>query len=69
MFHHNVAKMLFLCKLARPDIQTAVAFMCTRVNGPDIDDYKKLTLVMKYLCGTLHMPLLLEADNMHAVKW
>ena len=30
-FHHNVAKLLFLCKRARPDIQTAVAFLCTRV--------------------------------------
>jgi hypothetical protein len=27
MFHHNVAKLLFLCKRARPDIQTAVAFL------------------------------------------
>jgi hypothetical protein len=42
MFHHNLAKMLFLCIRARPDIQTAVAFLCTRVNGPDVDDYKKL---------------------------
>jgi hypothetical protein len=29
MFHHNVAKLLFLCKRARPDKQTAVAFLCT----------------------------------------
>jgi hypothetical protein len=41
-FHHNVAKLLFLCKRARPDIQTAVSFLCTRVKQPDIDDYKKL---------------------------
>jgi Reverse transcriptase (RNA-dependent DNA polymerase)/Zinc knuckle len=26
LFHHNTAKLLFLCKRARPDIQTAVAF-------------------------------------------
>lgn len=26
-FHHNVAKLLFLCKRARPDIQTAIAFL------------------------------------------
>ena len=31
MFHHNVAKLLFLCKRAQPDIQTSVAFLCTRV--------------------------------------
>ena len=42
MFHHNVAKLLFLCKRAQPDIQTAVAFLCTRVKSPDMDDYKKL---------------------------
>jgi hypothetical protein len=42
-FHHNVEKLLFLCKRARPDIQTSVAFLCTRVKNPDIDDYKKLT--------------------------
>jgi hypothetical protein len=69
LFHHHVAKMLFLCKRARPDIQTAVAFLCTRVKGPDVDDYKKLTRVVKYLRGTLQMPLTLEADNMHVVKW
>jgi hypothetical protein len=36
MFHHNTAKLLFLCKRARPDIQTAVAFLTTRVKGPDV---------------------------------
>eukprot|EP00978_Attheya_sp_CCMP212_P027965 scaffold95216_cov68-Attheya_sp.AAC.3 len=35
MFHHNVAKLLFLCKRTRPNIQTAVAFLCTRVKSPD----------------------------------
>ena len=25
-FHHNMAKLLFLCKRARPDMQTVVAF-------------------------------------------
>lgn len=40
MFHHNTAKLLFLCKLTRPDIQPPVAFLCTRVKEPDQDDYK-----------------------------
>jgi hypothetical protein len=31
MFNHNVGKLLFLCNQARPDIQTAVAFLCTCV--------------------------------------
>jgi hypothetical protein len=69
MFHNLVAKMLFLCKRARPDIQTPVSFLCKRVKGPDTDDYKKLTRVVRYLRGTLRMPLTLEANNMHVVKW
>ena len=31
MFHHNVAKLLFLCKCACPDIQTAVVFLSWQV--------------------------------------
>jgi hypothetical protein len=68
MFHYNIAKLLFLCKRARPDIQTAVAFLCTRVKGPDADDYKKLTRGMKYLRAAINMPLTLQADNMGVMK-
>lgn len=67
MFHHNVAKLLYLYKRARPDIQTAVAFLCTRVKSPDVDDYKKLGRVMKNLLGTLQMPLTLEANSSHII--
>ena len=58
-----------MCKQAHPDIQTAVAFLTTRVMAPDKDDYIKLAWVMKYLCGTRTMPLTLEADNLQLVKW
>jgi hypothetical protein len=69
MFHHNTAKLLFLCKCARPDIQPAVAFLCTRVKGLDTDDYKKLTCVMNLLHATIKMPLTLEADRSNVIKW
>ena len=68
-FHHNVAKLLFLCKRARPDIQTAVAFLSTRVQHPDRDDYKKLGRAMKYLQKTICLPLTLEADDLQLVHW
>ena len=48
-FHTFTAKNLFICKQARPDIQTAVAFLTTRVKEPDQDDFKKLTRLMTYL--------------------
>ena len=30
MYHHNTVKLIFLCKHARPYIQTAIAFLITR---------------------------------------
>ena len=35
IFHRLVAKILFLSKLARPDIQPTIAFLTTRVRNPD----------------------------------
>jgi hypothetical protein len=67
-FHHNVAKLLFLCKRARPDIETAVSFLCTRVKAPDEDDYKKLVRVMRYLHSTVEMVCTLESDGLN-IKW
>ena len=69
MYHHNTARLLFLCKRARPDTQTAVAFLSTRVKSPDNDDYKKLGRTLKHLRGTLYMPLVLEADDISIIKW
>ena len=69
LFQHNTAKLLFLCKRARPDIQPSVAFLCTCVKEPDHDDYKKLARVMRYLRGTPEQVLTLEAQNMSIVKW
>jgi len=69
MFHHNVAKLLYLCKRARPDIQTAVAFLTTTVKKPYQDDLKKLCRVMGYLRNTSHIPLTPEADGTHIIKW
>jgi hypothetical protein len=68
-FHRLVAKLLFICKRARPDIQTAVAFLCTRVKSPDVDDWKKLRRVMMYLRGTPNLPLTLKAGDMSILKW
>jgi len=38
----------------------AVAFLCTRVQLPDKDDYKKLTRVMQYLRCTRELTLTIE---------
>jgi len=42
LLHHLVAKLLYLSKCTRQDIQTAIAFLCTRVQELKTDDSKKL---------------------------
>jgi hypothetical protein len=69
LFHATVAKLLFLCKRARPDIHTAVAFLTTRVVSPDTDDYAKLRRCIRYLRGTASLPLTLEAADNGVLHW
>ena len=68
-FHRNVARLLFLSKRARPDIQTAVAFLCTRVQSPDVDDNNKLGRVMRYLRETIFLPLVIGWDGTGNFYW
>ena len=49
LVHSTTVRLLFLGKRSRPDIQTVIAFLCTRVKVADEDDYKKLEKVMGYL--------------------
>lgn len=69
LYHHIVAKALFLCKRARPDLQLAVGFLCTRVKGPDQDDWNKLRRLIQYLRGTALLDLTLRANGNNIVKW
>ena len=69
VFHTTVAKALFLCKRLRLDMQLAVAFLCTRVQNPDQDDWKKLCQLLSYLKGTLELKLTLKADDLSMSKW
>jgi hypothetical protein len=62
-FHSAVAKLLYLAKRTTPDILTAVSFLTTRVNKPDIDDWNKLQRVLKYINGTKDLRIILRPDK------
>jgi hypothetical protein len=68
-FHHPVAQLLFATTRARKDTQHTVAFLTTRVKSPDEDDWMKLKRLLKYIRGTIYMPLILKADCLNIVKW
>ena len=49
IFLHLAMLGLYLSQQGRPDIRTAIAFLCGRLHSPDMDDHKKLTRLMQYL--------------------
>lgn len=67
-FHSVTAALLFVSRRSRLDIQTAVAFLCTRVASPDEDDWIKLKRVLQYLRGTIDLVLTLGADDLLNMK-
>ena len=69
LFHKLVMQIQYMSQRARPDLRTAVSFLCKRVTKPDEDDWKKLTRVMRYLQGTVDLKLRLAADGSGNVEW
>ncbi len=56
-FHYTVAQLFFVATRVRQAIQTAVAFLTTRVKSPDKDNWGRLKRVLKYLNGTKYLKL------------
>ena len=69
LYHHLVAKLLYLGKRTRPDLLTAISFLCTRIQSPDVDNFKKLGRCLRYLRDSKHLSLTLEADGMTVIQW
>ena len=67
-FHYTISQLILMCSWAPRDIQTAVAFLTTRVNQHDEDYWGKLKSVIKYLNGTRHMKLNLMVENMSLIR-
>jgi hypothetical protein len=63
-----VAKLLFVSKMGRPDIQVAIAFLTSHMTAMEDDDWKKLHPLLKYLHSTIPLPLILSIDNFSIIK-
>jgi hypothetical protein len=64
IYHRVVAKLLYVSHRGRPDIQLAVAFMCTRVSCSTTQDWLKLKRLLQYLNRTVNDVLILGADSL-----
>jgi hypothetical protein len=61
--------LLYLSKRTRPDLQTPVSFLTTRVRLPDVDDWKKLGRCLRFLRDTKNDSHTLEADGSGIIRW
>jgi hypothetical protein len=68
-FHNLIVKMLYATKCAGPDTCTSIAFLTTHMHGPDLDNWKKLVHLMKYIRGMHKLPLILSTNGSSILKW
>ncbi len=68
-FHNITAKGIYVAKRARPNISLSIAFLTTRVKGPDIVDWRKLCHLVEYLRSTRGLPLILAANGTGVLSW
>ena len=59
-----VAKVLWVMKRGRPDIEPTVSFLCTRVKGPDRDDWCKLKRLLCWTKKTVEDVRIIGADSL-----
>ena len=64
IFHSVVAKLLYIAKRARPDVETAIAFLCTRVSKSTESDWLKLKRVLGFLQKTINDVRIIGAHNL-----
>ena len=69
IFHHLVAQLLYLAKRTRPDILTCISFLTSRVQCPDVDDWKKLGRCVIFLRSTKTDKMTLEANSLNTMYW
>ena len=67
IFHSVTAKLLYITKRARPDIETGVAFMTTRVSRSTEQDWKKLKRIITFLKYTIDDVRIIGAKGMDKI--
>ena len=60
--------MLYLPMRSIPYLQLGVAFLCTRVEEPDKDDWKNLTRFIRYIQSVMGLPLIVGIDNTNMLR-
>ena len=68
VFHHVVAKLLYVAKRARVDLQLAIAFLCTRVSKSTQEDWEKLCRFLKHIHKTIDLPRIIGVKDFSVLQ-
>ena len=66
-YHHVTAQTLWASQRARPDLQLASGFHCTRVKSPGEQDWKKMAHLQGYIWKTRYLPLIIAITEDGAI--
>ena len=64
IFHSVVAKILFIMKRGRPDVETTVSYLMTRVSKSNLKDWEKLKRCLGFLKKTFNDLRTIGADSL-----
>ena len=67
LFHSIVAKLLYERKRARPDVETVVAYICTRVSKSTEDDWVKLRRLLGFIKHTINDIRIIGANSLQKI--
>ena len=68
IFHQVMAKLLYIAKRARVDLQLAIVFLCTRVSKSTKEDWEKLRRTLKYVHRTIGMPKIIGVEDFSVLQ-
>ena len=68
LYHHIVAKLLYVAKCSRPDIDTTIAFMCIRVSKSTEEDWIKLRRLLEYIQSTINDERIVGVKDLCVMK-
>ena len=64
LFHSTVAKLLYIMKRVRDDLEPVVRYHCTQVTKNDEDDWKKLRRFIAWVKSTIDNKRLIGATDL-----
>ena len=64
IFHSVTAKLLYLVKRARPNLETLVSFLTMMVTKSNVDDWKKLKQGLTFVKNTIKDKIIIGAKTL-----